>query len=290
MQTTKNFIKKIPGVYSCFKLVSPIIGRKNLKKIQEVYSSELPTKQNIIDIYKGEWSSQLPVSTGLKTMPGFAGLFEDPRIDWAEKTLGGFKGKTFIELGPLEGGHSYMLQNKGAKKITAIEANSRAFLKCLCVKEILNLEKVEFQFGDFRKYFEQSSEKFDVLIASGVLYHMIDPLTLITQMCKASDKIFLWTHYYDQKAIDSHYILKTNFKDLEKVEHEGKTYEWAQQFYEGVFANKGFSGGSAAFSRWLTRDSILNCLKSYGFNQIDISFESHDHKNGPNFALCAQKI
>lgn len=59
--------------------------------------------------------------------------------------LGAFVGKTRLELVPLEGGHSYMLQKMGVKKIIAIEANSRAFLKCLCIKEIFDLNKVEFK-------------------------------------------------------------------------------------------------------------------------------------------------
>jgi len=285
----KSAIKKIPGAHACFRLISPMLGRKSLNTILDSYSSSPPTDQNILDIFNGEWASQLPSSLGLKTSPGFAGLFEDGRMDWAEKSFGGFQSKSCLELGPLEAGHSYMLQKKGASKVLAIEANSRAFLKCLCVKEILSLDKVAFKFGDFRKFFEESDEQFDVLIASGVLYHMLDPLKLIEQMTKATDKIFIWTHYYDAKIINANPVLKPRFKNLENIERDGKTYQWTEQFYGGALAFKGFCGGSAPSSRWLTRDSILGYLKAQGFSRIDISFETPEHQNGPCFALCAQR-
>ena len=267
----------------------PIQGLMGGSKILDSYTSEAATPQTALDIFKGEWASKFPDSTGLKTKPGLIPLFEDSRIDWAEKTLGGFKDKKCIELGPLEAGHSYMLQKKGASKVTAIEANSRAFLKCLCVKEVLQLDKVDFKFGDFRAHFEQSNERYDVLIASGVLYHMLDPLKLLKQMAQASDKLFIWTHYYDAKIINSNPDLSYKFKSIESFDRDGATYQAAEQFYKASLAWNGFCGGSAPNSRWLTRDSILNYLKAQGFSKIDISAEILNHQNGPSFALCAQR-
>src|SRR5687767_8820563 len=117
----------------------------------EYYSVVAPSNQAMLDIFKGEWSSRMPAETGLVTSPGQAGLFEDPRIAWAGQMFQGFEGKSVLELGPLEGGHSYMMQQAGASKVIAVEANNRAFLKCLIVKQILNLTNVQFLFGDFNR-------------------------------------------------------------------------------------------------------------------------------------------
>jgi hypothetical protein len=70
----------------------------------DVYTTRPPTSQNMLDIFCDEWSSRLPAESKLITAPGHAALFEDPRIEWAEKLLGGLTGKTCLELGPLEGG------------------------------------------------------------------------------------------------------------------------------------------------------------------------------------------
>ena len=114
----------------------------------EYYTRVAPSNQAMLDIFKGQWSSKMPDATGLETTPGPAGLFEDQRITWAGQVFGGFDGKRILELGPLEGGHSYMLHKAGASQVVAVEANSKAFLKCLIVKQIFDLTNVEFLFGD----------------------------------------------------------------------------------------------------------------------------------------------
>ena len=57
-----------------------------------------------------------------------------------------------LELGPLEAGHSYILDRAGALEVLAIEANRRAFLKCLVVKEMIGLPSVRFVLGDFNEF------------------------------------------------------------------------------------------------------------------------------------------
>lgn len=257
--------------------------------ILDSYTSKTPTPQNILDIFEGEWSSALPAGCGLVTAPGQAALFEDSRIEWAVTMMGGLAGKTCLELGPLEGGHSYMMQRMGAKKITAIEGNSRAFLKCLCIKEIFNLNQVEFKYGDFRAFFAENKERYDTIIASGVLYHMLDPLLIIKQMSQLTDQLFMWTHYYDAAIINARPELRPKFRKLEEVEVDGIRLQWIEQSYDSALSWKGFCGGSAPTSRWLTRESILNYLTACGFTRIDISFEAPDHPNGPSFAVCAQR-
>src|SRR5699024_4562235 len=100
------------------------------------FVSTLPTDQTIIDIFQGEWSSAFPADSGLIAKPGFAQLFADHRIEFADAILGPLDGMSICELGPLEGGHTYMLHERGAGSIDAVEVNKDAFLKCLCVKEV----------------------------------------------------------------------------------------------------------------------------------------------------------
>ena len=68
-----------------------------------------------------------------------------------------------------------MMQKAGASKVISVEANNREFLKCLIVKQMLDLKNVKFLFGDFNRYLEQQERRFDVVVASGVLYHMTNP-------------------------------------------------------------------------------------------------------------------
>jgi hypothetical protein len=256
--------------------------------ILDSYISKEPSEQNDLDIFKGEWSSRLPDKFGLRTEPGSARLFEDGRVIWAEEVLGSFENRNILELGPLEGGHSYMFQERNANKVTAIEANTRAYLKCLCIKEILKLHKVEFKLGDFMSYLENHNKRYDMVFASGVLYHMEDPVKLLKLISQASDRLFVWTHY-DKSAISGRKELRRKFGPLETLEFEGMHYEYSTQSYKQALDWSGFCGGSKPKSKWLTRDSILNAIREFGYTNIQFNFEHIDHPNGPAFAFCANK-
>jgi hypothetical protein len=258
-------------------------------EILDKYVTSEPSNQNVLDIFKGEWSSRLPEHFGLLTKPGTAGLFEDHRVIWAEQTLGNFSSWEILELGPLEGGHSYMLQNRKAKMVTSIEANTRAFLKCLCIKNILNLDRVEFKLGDFMSYLEKDNLKYDMVFASGVLYHMEEPIKLIKLISRVTERLFIWTHYYDREVILKRKDLSHKFSPVITSEYDGVTYEYSTQSYKDALGWSGFCGGFKTVSKWLTRDSIIKALTYFGFSDLKINFEQMDHPNGPAFAVCAIK-
>lgn len=258
-------------------------------KILDVYVKTAPTAQNALDIFEGEWSSALPRSFGLTTSPGAAGLFEDPRIAWAETTLGGFLNKSVLELGPLEGGHSYMCQSRGARRVVAVEANSRAFSKCLVIKEIFRLDRVEFKLGDFNEYLATSTDNFDLCIASGVLYHCIDPVDTIRMIAQRAQTCAIWTHYYDERIIAHHPVLQKYFRKTESRKSGAGTYVMARKDYHDALNWQGFCGGSEEYAYWLTRDSLIAALHDSGFHDIKTEFDQPEHPNGPAISICASK-
>ncbi|MGL5510179.1 MAG: class I SAM-dependent methyltransferase, partial [Microcoleaceae cyanobacterium] len=171
-------------------------------EILDFYVKSAPSVQNAIDIFKGEWASKLPNELSSQCVAGITPLFEDMRINWAVKQIGGVAGKTVLELGPLEAGHTYMMEKLGASAITSVESNTRAYIKCLIIKELLELKRARFLSGDFVEYLKTFPGKFDFGIASGVLYHMIDPVELIYLLSESCNQIYIWTHYYDQMIIE----------------------------------------------------------------------------------------
>lgn len=74
---------------------------------------------------------------------------------------GSLDAMTILELGPLEGAHTYQLARLGAKHILAIEANSEAYLKCLVVKEILQIPRCRFLLGDCLIFLQAHHDPFD---------------------------------------------------------------------------------------------------------------------------------
>ncbi|MGH8631244.1 MAG: class I SAM-dependent methyltransferase [Burkholderiales bacterium] len=278
--------RRLTGAIARRVRASPSGARLN---ILEAYVRTAPTPQNALDIFRGEWSSKLPGPLeGLNAGP--LGLFDDDRLKWFVSEIGGVDGKSVLELGPFEGGHTYMLEKMGAAEILAIEANSRAYLKCLIVKELLELRRARFLCGDFVEYLRQPGPNFDVCLASGVLYHMRNPAELIALLAKRCKRgLFMWTHYYDAAVIKANRTLAVKFAENRPAEHEGFRHTLFRYKYQKALAWAGFCGGSVPESAWMPREDILACLNHFGFTEVRISFDTPDHPNGPAFAIVATR-
>lgn len=259
--------------------------------INQYYVTTLPCPQNALDIFKGEWSSKFPPPLDL-LQAGEIGLFADARIQWLFSEVGTLNQKHILELGPLEGMHSYMLEQNGAESVTAIESNTHAFLRCLIAKELLQMHRVRFLCGDFIGYLKHPAcPTFDLIMACGVLYHMTNPVELIALLaghCRA--QVFLWTHYYDETWAQAK-DLKWKFPFSQPADYGGFSHRLVRQIYgTGALDWKGFCGGSRAYSHWLYREEILSALRHFGFSDLKIAFDTLEHPNGPSMAIIASRI
>lgn len=262
---------------------------KRESMLLDSYVKREPSPQNAVDIMKGEWSSKIPLD-GLIS-GDIENLFDDGRIEWANNEMGGLDGLSVLEVGPLEGAHTYMLEKYGAKEIIAVESNKRAFLKCLIVKEILGLKKCRFMLGDIMEFLLANQDgKFDFVVASGVLYHMQDPLMFLKQVSNITDRLLLWTHYYDSQIVQANPVFASHFQgEKESVLDGFRAKIHVRRYSNKELFWKGFCGGGAPVSSWLDRQTIMDLLHHFGFKTIKINFDDRDHPNGPSFALMAWK-
>lgn len=252
--------------------------------LNENFVDWVPRAENALRVFEGEWSSILP---GWKT-GGFAQLFDDARIHWFEECVGSFAGKRVLELGPLEGGHTLMLTQRGAE-VLAIEANVRAYLRCLVVQQLMGMTRAKFMVGDFRKYLELTPQTFDFILASGVLYHMIDPVALLQSLTTAGNSIGLWTHYFDQDVISARDDLRQKFDFEPRTTRAGKRHiQLFEQNYKNALDWKGFCGGTAQQSVWMRREDIINVIEDAGFT-CSVNFDEPHHPNGPSFCVFARR-
>lgn len=257
--------------------------------IIDEYVTSAPDVQHAVDIFEGEWLSRFPPPFE-HLQAGSVPLFQDSRITWAGKSLGGFKDANILELGPLEGGHSYMLEQQGAASVLAVEANRRAYMKCLVAKEICQLRRVRFMLGDFVEFLRQSEEKFDICIASGVLYHMQNPVELLSLIAACADKLMLWTHYYDEAIINANPNLRQgHFGKRKSMAFAGFSHDLYQLNYLDSLKSRKFAGAAARFSYWMSRTDILGALRHFGYGSLDIAFENREHPHGPCFTVAATK-
>ena len=244
--------------------------------LEDRYTSQAPDPQVTLDLFRGEWSSQVPVPG---TCTGHADLFQDERIAWLITQDYAHPDKTALELGPLEAGHTCMLEHAGYR-LAAVEANSRAYLKCLIVKELLQL-KSRFLFGDLNKHLK-TTHKVGLIVASGVLYHQLDPISTLGLIAAKAERLFLWTHYYDPQLCTGKL-----FSHPETPKTEPFPHTLYPRSYEQALEWDGFCGGPATMSNWLSRRDLLRAIDHVGFEVKATAFDHPTHQNGPCLALYA---
>ncbi|MDP3073378.1 MAG: class I SAM-dependent methyltransferase [Opitutaceae bacterium] len=251
-----------------------------------------PSDQNALDLFAGEWSSQPPAARA-ELKAGATPLFDDPRITWAHHRLiemgleGGVTGREVLELGPLEGGHAYLLDRLGAKSITAVEANARAYLKCLVAKETFGIPRARFLLGDCLEFLKQTDRHFEVGIACGILYHLTNPVELLELLARRCDAIFLWTVFYDPEFVAKNPVPGAKFTDAVPMETAGFPHTVHRFNYGPSLDWKGFCGGGEVFSYWMEKGEILGALRQFGFT--DFRTEEHPNIHGSALLVAARK-
>jgi hypothetical protein len=246
------------------------------------FEQRAPSAQTAVDIFKGRWASNVG-----EIIPGVSAgphpLFkQDVRPKQAAAELGRdgrLEGLRVLELGPLEGAHSYQLHSLGAK-VTAVEANAEAYLKCLILKEIANLDGVRFLFGDCVEFLESTKERWDIVFCSGILYHMNDPVKLIKLCAEAADKCFIWTHYFDKDLVKA-----------QRTPHRVERFGFSTTYYESTYADRAkgtFWGGNDAAACWMTREDIIAAFEHFGMKSTVIK-DDKSQAVGPCITFAASK-
>lgn len=251
------------------------------------YEMRLPAHQNAIDALEG-WSSSFPVELGLKA--GTIPLFHDTRVMEALRAYGSIEGQQILEIGPLEGMHTHILNQHRPANIDAIEANQSCFLRCLVTKEILKIDRASFYLGDIQKWLEKTDRQYDFALASGVLYHMPDPAEFLRLLSSRAKALFIWTHFYDEAAMPPSDVRRYPFSGRVEVRSvAGMDLRYHERSYQHADQDASFCGGMKDRHFWLEKNEILSFLERLGYNEIVVQALENDHAGGPCFSVFARK-
>ena len=252
----------------------------------KTYEARAPHAQNAVDALDG-WVGSLPDEYAVRA--GEACFFNDMRVAYAADQFGSLEGKSVLELGPLEGAHSWTLAQRGAA-VDAVEANKTAYLRCLVTKEITGLANVRFHLGDAVKWLEDNSRRYDLVFACGVLYHMPDPVRLLRAIAARTDAVYLWTHYVDFDGFSAGDKRRADWgATLERQDVGGETIRTFRRGYLKANEAATFCGGAFDDHRWMDRGDILKVLALLGFGTIAVAHDDHSSPFGSSFSVFARR-
>jgi hypothetical protein len=260
---------------------------QKLNVLQNGSSRETPSSQSALDIFAGSWWTTMPAGSGL--LAGKNPGFEDTRCGWVND-ITPLAGKSILELGPFEAYNTWQFAQLEPRKLVSVEANRFNYLKCLVVKEIFGFNS-HFLHGDICKYL-QESDYFDFIWASGVLYHQTDPLNLLQLASAKTDRLYIWTHYFDEGCSSSpqqgpgfqaHHNSKVTLCGEEFVYYY-RTY-FLEDFDNSLPLN--WSSGTAPFANWLTRSDVIRALNLLGFHDVRFQVDGIRLDDLPVIALLA---
>lgn len=251
----------------------------------QAYVDQAPATQQTVDLFRGDWASRLPLP-GI--VSGEAALFADERIAWLLERCP-VAGLDVLELGPLEGGHTKMLADAGAGSILALEGNKSAYLKCLVVQQLLDLPQARFVLGDFDAYLEETRDRFDLVLASGVLYHLADPLATLLDLTRIARRIFIWSHFADDAAMPAGDRRRRPFTGERRVaERDGERLTYHVRSYLGTQRRSNFCGGRESAAVWMESAQVVALLERRGF-RVETGVAQPDHPSGPALCLYAER-
>jgi hypothetical protein len=267
-------------------MTQAIASGKSMRRKDKFVTSR-PSAQTALESVPDTWVSRFPPPFQ-DLHAGEAALFEDPRMQWALEQLGGVDGMRVVELGPLEGGHSYMVQQAGARHLIGVEANKDAFLKCLVTKEVLQLDRCSFLCGDVLEYLSAyEGDAFDVCVANGILYHMVEPVRLIDLISRSARRLVMWTHVVDERARDNKQLAARLSYEPQQVNYEGFPHEVYRYKYALGRSLPGYVAGTRPYTNWLKRDDLMRALEHFGWSQIAVGFDEPHHQNGASLMIVA---
>jgi hypothetical protein len=164
-----------------------------------------------------------------------------------------------LEIGPLEGHHSVLLEKMGIRENVAIESRVENLCKCQRIKQKYHLDRTQFIQADVERLYRGEdmpsfNGPFDLVFCLGVLYHLQDPGRGLEWMRSQASTLFLGTHYSEGKPKrgDMTYF------------YDGKSYR-GHEVPEGGIADP--ISGMSPTSVHLYEDDLLRLIRDVGYSR-----------------------
>jgi hypothetical protein len=233
-------------------------------KDQEVMDErELRARKLEIEAQFGPWTGHsIPLPHGIVTNPQRTGA--NLLLRRIVQTIGDLSLKPWdqlriLDLGSLEGFYALEFAGRGAD-VVAIEGREANNTHARFAAEVRECRNIEFITDDVRNLGPEKYGLFDVVLCSGILYHLTghDACRLLASIAKVCKRLTI---------IDTHVGLRPE----RSIHWEGHNYsgfayrEHAPKDTPEMKASSKWASLDNEMSFWLTKPSLLNLIRDVGF-------------------------
>ncbi len=230
------------------------------------------------------WWDLLPFTAHRITLaPGFettiAGVrpVDDVRTELVVDACGGsLDGRTVVDLGCLEGGFALAFAQRGAEHVLGIEARELSVERCELARTMLGIENARFIVADI-KHETSRHEPFDVVFATGILYHVADPADFLRTMRSACRHVALIDTHVARADQATHDCSPMLTRESHGTTYRGRMFpEYPPDVDEDAKEAMMWSAYSDADAFWPIEEDLVRMMRDAGFarvSKIDVAGE-----------------
>jgi len=170
--------------------------------------------------------------------------------------------RTILELGSLEGGHTFALaKHPGVERVLGLEARDFNIARAMFAKSVLKIENVDFVQANLEEMPLSWFGQFDAIFCSGLMYHLPRPWELPIHMAQVTRSVYLSTHY----------------ATTEQTQEQRGSYVGC--FYTESGLQDPLSGMSEQ-SFWPTLEGLERMFHDAGFHDFRVMSKNTQHPHG----------
>lgn len=227
-----------------------------------------------------DWYRLLPFTThrmhvggGLFTAPDGPEPEVDARIDVVLKAVGGsLAGKTLVDLGSNEGGFAVAFACLGARHVVGIECRAISVERSRLLAALRGVDATTtFIEGDVDKLLPTFNDPFDVVFATGLLYHVANPFESLRVMRAACGGVALIDTHIADRAAPSHGCTpnQTTLRTSHTV-YTGRDFpEFDPATSESDRAGMLWASFQNPTSFWPYEDELIRMIHDAGFSSAE---------------------
>jgi len=213
---------------------------------------------------------RISLAPGVETTVAGVPPVDDIRTQLVVDACGGsLEGRTVVDLGCLEGGFTLAFAQRGATHVVGIEARELSVQRCELARSLLGVDNATFVVADVKDELDRH-DPFDVVFATGILYHVADPAAFLRTMRSACGYVALVDTHVARPDEATHDCSSMVTRTLHGATYEGRMFpEYPPDVSDDAKEAMAWAAYSDADAFWPVEDDLVRMMHDAGFSRVE---------------------